>query len=99
MAASLLVTRTLRTAHSERLLLAQPGADTECAVVDLHYLPNGTVRGTVVVFEGAGVSEDDVPTLLQQIDEQLLPDVQLDDATLEFTVVMGSVLGAFARTP
>jgi len=97
MSAPLIVTRTLRTAHSERFLLAEPGAPAECAVLDVHYLANGTVRGTVVVFEGAGVSEADVPALLQRIDEQLLPDVQLDDATLEFTVVVGRVLGAYSR--
>jgi hypothetical protein len=97
MAASLLITRTLRTPHSERYLLAEPGAPTECAELDLHYLANGTVRGTLVVFEGAGVDEADVPALLERLDEQLLPDVQLDDATLEFTVVMGRVLGAYAR--
>jgi hypothetical protein len=97
MAASLLITRTLRTPHSERYLLAEPGGATECAELDLHYLSDGTVRGTLVVFEGAGVDEDGVPALLQRLDEQLLPEVRLDDATLEFTVVMGRVLGAYAR--
>jgi hypothetical protein len=97
MAASLLITRTLRTPHSERYLLAEPNGPTECAVLDLHYLANGTVRGTLVVFEGAGIADDDVPALIQRLDEQLLPDVQLDDASLEFTVVMGRVLGAYAR--
>jgi hypothetical protein len=97
MATPLIVTRALRTPHSERFLLTEPGAEMECAVLDVHYLANGTVRGTVVVFEGAGVSESEVPALLQRIDEQLLPDVQLDDATLEFTVVSGRVLGAYSR--
>ena len=66
-------------------------------MLDVHYLANGTVRGTLVVFEGAGLGEDEVPALLQRLDEQLLPEVQLDDATLEFTVVMGQVLGAYSR--
>jgi hypothetical protein len=96
MAASLLFTRTLRTPHSERFLIMRQGADTECAVLDLHYLADRTVRGTLVVFEGAGLAEEDIPALLQQVDGQLLPEVQLDDTTLEFTVVMGQVLGAYS---
>lgn len=96
MAPSLLFTRALRTPHSERFLMTRQSADTECAVLDVHYLANDTVRGTLVVFEGAGLAEEDIPALLQQVDEQLLPEVQLDDATLEFTVVMGQVLGAYS---
>jgi hypothetical protein len=85
--------RLLRTSSSERHVLRRNDADF--AALDLHYLPNGTVQATLVVFEGSGVEEADVPDLLTHIDEVLLPEVQLDDRNLTFTVVMGRVLGAF----
>lgn len=39
--------RTLRTSSSERFLATRDGKDV--AAVDLHYLANGTVSGTVVL--------------------------------------------------
>lgn len=85
--------RLLRTASSERSLLRRGGADF--AALDLHYLPDGTVQATLVIFEGSGVEEADVPNLLTHIDEVLLPEVRLDDENLTFTVVFGRVLGAY----
>src|SRR5688572_16401158 len=85
--------RVLRTPHSERHLLRRDGADF--AALDLHYLLDGTVQATLVVFEGSGVEEADVPELLTHIDEVLLPEVQMDHKNLFFTVVVGRVLGAF----
>lgn len=85
--------RTLRTAASERLLAQREGADV--AAVDLHYLPNGTVAGTVIVLEDSGLAEADVPALLEQLDEEFLPDVDLDRGNLNFTVVIGRVLGNY----
>jgi hypothetical protein len=89
--------RLLRTPSSERHLLRR--SDTDFASLDLHYLQNGTVQATLIVFEGSGVEEADVPDLLTHIDEALLPEVRLDDRNLTFTVVMGRVLGAYQAEP
>src|SRR4051812_8001430 len=85
--------RVLRTPHSERHLLRRDGADF--AALDLHYLVDGTVQATLIVFEGSSCTESDVPELLTLIDEILLPEVQMDHEDLFFTVVIGRVLGAF----
>ena len=45
--------RTLRTASSERFLALRDGKDV--AAVDLHYLANRTVAGTVIILKGSGV--------------------------------------------
>jgi hypothetical protein len=90
-------TRLLRTPSSERFALRREGSDF--AVLELHYLPDGTVQATLIVFEGSWVRESDVPELLCEIDEVLLPEVQLDKRNLAFTVVFGRVLGAFAAEP
>jgi hypothetical protein len=89
--------RLLRTPSSERHLLRRAGNDF--AALDLHYLPNGTVQATLLVFEGAGVEEPDIPSLLTHIDEVLLPEVRLDDRNLTFTVAFGRVLGAYQAEP
>ena len=90
--------RTLRTASSERFLATRDGKDV--AAVDLHYLANGTVSGTVILLKSAGWKEDDIPKLLQTLDEDFLPDVDLERGTLTYTVVHGEVLGNFeASTP
>ena len=85
--------RTLRTTSSERFLSQRDGKDV--AAVDLHYLANGTVSGTVILLREANWREEDVPALLSSLDEQLLPDVDLARGTLTFTVVMGDLLGNF----
>ena len=83
--------RTLRTASSERFLATREGQDV--AAVDLHYLANGTVSGTVILLKNAGWKEDDIPKLLQTLDEDFLPDVDLERGTLTYTVVMAEVVG------
>jgi len=65
------------------------------AAVDLHYLANGTVSGTVVLLKEAGWKEADIPQLLQSLDEDFLPDVDLASGTLTYTVVIGEVMGNF----
>lgn len=90
-------TRVLRTPSSERHLLHRDGADF--AALDLHYLTDRTVQATLVLFEGSGVEEPEVPDLLTIIDEILLPEVQLDQQNLFFTVVIGRVLGSFQAAP
>lgn len=86
-------TRLLRTASSERYALQSESGDV--AALDLHYLHDLTVQGTLTVFDGAGVLEEDIPDLLHHIDEVLLPEVRLDQRNLTFTVTIGRVLGAF----
>ena len=85
--------RTVRTSSSERFLGRHNGRDV--AAVDLHHLPNGTVTGTVFLLKEAGWTEAQVPSLLTQLDEELLPGVDLDSGGLSFTVVLGEVLGNF----
>ena len=85
--------RTLRTASSERFLALREGRDV--AAVDLHYLANGTVAGTVILLKDAGWKESEVPALLSSLDEDFLPDVDLDHGNLTYTVVLGEVLGNF----
>jgi len=85
--------RLLRTPYSERHLLRTLG--TDFAALEMHYLPNSTVQATLILFEGAGISEGEIPQVLSRIDEALLPEVRLDDKNLMFTVVVGRVLGAF----
>lgn len=63
--------RTLRTQSSERFLATRDGK--EAAAVDLHYLGNGTVSGTVILLKDAGWQDADVPALLQSLDEDFCP--------------------------
>ncbi len=87
------LTRTLRTPYSERFLLSD--GDGDFAALDIHYLLDGKVNATLTLFESAKVSEAEVPALLSQIDDMLLPDVSVEENNLIFTVVKGKVLGAF----
>ena len=89
--------RLLRTATSERHVLRRDKADF--AALDLHFLQDGTVQATLIVYEGSGWEEGDIPSLLTHIDEVLLPEVALDERNLTFTVVMGRVLGAYQAQP
>ena len=85
--------RAIRTPHSERFLLRDGSRDV--AALDIHYLASGKVDGTLILFEDAGIGEDQVPPLLSQIDEMLLPDVSIAEQNLSFTVVSGRVFGAY----
>jgi hypothetical protein len=85
--------RTLRTPSSERFLATREGKDV--AAVDLHYLGDGTVAGTVILLKEAGWNEEDIPTLLQSLDEDFLPEVDLAQGTLTYTVVRGEVIGNY----
>jgi hypothetical protein len=83
--------RTLRTPSSERFLGLRSGADA--VAVDLHYLADGTVAGTVILLAGVSWQEDEIPGLLARLDEDLLPGVDLGSGNLQFTVVRGELLG------
>ena len=88
--------RTLRTPSSERFLAFRAG--TEVAAVDLHYLPNGTANGTVILLKSAAWKEEDIQPLLSSLDEDFLPDVDLAHGTLTYTVVVAEVLGNYEAT-
>lgn len=83
--------RTLRTPSSERFLAVRGGADV--AAVDLHYLANGTVAGTVILLKDSGLDASNVQELLSSLDDEFLPDVDLEHGNLTYTVVLGEVLG------
>lgn len=89
--------RTLRTISSERFLAQREGSDV--AAVDLHYLANGTVSGTVILLKDAGWQEADILALLSALDEDFLPDVDLAHGTLTYTVVLAEVLGNYEAQP
>jgi hypothetical protein len=86
--------RTLRTLTSERFLVQKTDGQ-DSAAVDLHYLADGHVAGTVFLFEHAGIEDAHIGEFLRHIDEALLPSVSLEDRTLTFTVVRGRVVGDF----
>jgi hypothetical protein len=67
----------------------------EFAALDLHYLSNGKVSGTLILFENVGVSEELIPEILKRVDESLLPEVNIEEGNLSFTVVKGHVLGSY----
>lgn len=85
--------RTLRTQTSERFLALADGADA--AAIDLHYLPNGTVAGTVILLDSLAWTEDDIAAFLKSFDEDFLPDVDHAHGTLNFTVVRGQALANY----
>ena len=88
--------RTLRTPSSERFLALREGK--EVAAIDLHYLPNGHASGTVILLKSASWKDEDIPSLLTSLDEDFLPDVDLAQGTLTYTVVTGEVVGNFEAT-
>jgi hypothetical protein len=51
------------------------------------------------VLEGSGLGDDDVPALLQQLDEDFLPGVDAREGSLSYTVVLGRVLGNWEGVP
>ena len=88
--------RTLRTPSSERFLATDATApDRDLAAVDLHYLPGGNIAGTVILLPSSGFADSDIPALLESLDDDLLPSADIDDGTITFTVIRGSVIGAF----
>ena len=95
--------RTLRTASSERLVALHGTRDA--VAVDLHFLPDGTAAGTVTVLDGSGITDADVPELLERIDEDFLPGIQLGDedeegyAGVSFTVVFARGAESFQSAP
>lgn len=88
--------RALRSPSSERFVAQRDGKDA--AAVDLHYLQDGTVAGTVIILEGSGLDESHIAELLHSLDDEFLPGVDLGSGSLTFTVVVGKVLGNYEAT-
>ena len=53
----------------------------------------------MILLKSAGWSEEEIPKLLKSLDEDFLPDVDLEHGTLAYTVVMGEVVGVFEAEP
>jgi hypothetical protein len=85
--------RTLRTPQSERFIGIRDG--TDAVAIDLHYLPDGTVAGTVTLLASANIADDAVPALLSAFDDDFLPGVDLGSGNLTFTVIRGEIAGNF----
>lgn len=85
--------RVLRSSSSERFLAMRNGHDA--AAVDLHYLADGTVAGTVILLVDGGLTEHNAPALLESLDHDFLPGVDQGSGSLMFTVVMGRLVGNF----
>lgn len=90
-------TRVLRTASSERYLLHIDGQGDDAAL-DLHYVDGGRVVGTLIVLDKKYAAKDVVAEILEQVDRFLLPDADLNDGNIEFTVVKGTVIGGFSAS-
>ncbi|MBM4002757.1 MAG: hypothetical protein FJ295_05635 [Planctomycetes bacterium] len=87
-------TRALRTSSSERYLIHIDGTGDDAAL-DLHYLADGTVAGTLIVLDKQYASKEMVAVIVEEIDRMLLPSVSVTEGNLSFTVVKGSVIGTF----
>lgn len=89
--------RTLRTPSSERLLglLSTNGMEHDAVAIDLHFLPSGVATGTVTVLDGGGLSQKDIPALLERIDDDFLPGIDLDQGGVTFTVVFARSAESF----
>ncbi len=88
--------RALRTTSSERFVaLRGPRA---VATADLHYPMDGRVVGLVVLDEGAGWTEEQIPDLLATLNEDLLPGVDTSRGSLSLMVVIGEVIGQSEST-
>jgi hypothetical protein len=87
-------TRVLRTSSSERYLLHIDGVKDDAAL-DLHYLSDNSVAGTLIVLNDKFAKEKKVAEIVEAIDKILLPNVSLEEGNLSFTVVQGTVIGSF----
>ena len=76
----------------------QSGSE-DIAAIDVHYPNLASAIATVVLLEGASLPDSAIPALLSELDEQLIPSANLDDRSLQFTVVRGRSLGTFTAAP
>ena len=88
--------RAFRTASSERFLALQ--GENDVAAIDLHFLTNGQVAGTVVVLSDA-IADSDMADLLRCIDDDLLPGASMESGSVSFAVVRGKFIGNYVPQP
>ena len=87
--------RLFRTATSERFVLHDDGG-SDIGLLDLHFLADGTVAGSLFLLQKKVREEADMREILDQIDEELVPTASLKDANLTFTVTQGELVGTFS---
>jgi hypothetical protein len=73
--------------------LCRSGQDE--AALELHYLPDCRVTGTLILLSTGNCTDAQIPELLKEIDEVLLPDVSIEEGNLSFTVVRGAIAGSY----
>ncbi len=91
-------TRAIHTVSSERYLIHIDGEGDD-AVLDLHYLANNSVVGTLIVLDKQYATKEAAARILEEADRALLPNASLDAGNLVFTVVKGAVVGEFKAAP
>jgi hypothetical protein len=91
---NLKISRVLRTASSERYIVETTDG-TDVASLDLHYLPDGNVQGTLILLVDEYAEADKTSALLEQFDQMLLPEVSAEENNLSFFVVKGEPVGQF----
>lgn len=67
----------------------------DVASLDVHYLGDGSVVGTLVILCDSVSAEDEIKAVLQYFDESLLPMASLDEKNLSFTVLRGHLVGQY----
>lgn len=87
--------RLFRTASSERFLM-HDDRGSDIGLLDLHFLADGTVAGSLFLLKNKVREEADMRPILDQIDEELVPTASLKDANLTFTVTHGELVGTFS---
>ena len=86
--------RLLRTSSSERYVVQRQEQDI--GACDLHFPSERRVVGSLFLLATANVAESEIEAIVQQIDEQLLPDIHREDSDFMFTVLRGEVIGAYS---
>ena len=53
----------------------------------------------VIILKDSGLDESNIQPLLSALDDEFLPDVDLEHGNLTYTVVLGEVLGNWEAAP
>lgn len=88
--------RTIRTKCSERFVAVRD--EHEVGTADVHFLNDGAVVATVTLFKSAGWTEEQIPDLLANLDEDLLPTVDAAEENFRCTVIIGDIVSDSNRT-
>jgi hypothetical protein len=60
---------------------------------NLRNFPWAFSTANVIILKGSGLDESNIQPLLSALDDEFLPDVDLEHGNLTYTVVLGEVLG------